>query len=183
MLDHALLSIGASVIVTVIANSFRSFGKLRIYRKIVYKKNSSGISLQIVGENGQVKLCAPVWLEFVNTKRKPLILRDISLVLFKGDKEAGKMVQISHSTFSNPKKPLETKEYGNEGKYTLVIPGESVINVDMLYWLRFNNVDFDRILFSYYNSRGKRILKDLVDFPGGWESKHKLKDEFWQEIK
>ena len=183
MLVHAFVSLLVSVCVTLIAHLLRGFGRFHIYRKIVYKKDSPNVCLQILGSNGQLKLCAPVWLEFVNTKRKPVILRDISLILFNGDEEVGKMVQINRSINTASKNDSKENVYGNKGKYSFVVQSESVANFDVLYWLKYNGKDFDRILFSYYTSRGKRILKDFVDFPDGWQSKHRLKDVSWQEIK
>lgn len=183
MIVNALVSLAVSISVVLIAGTFRHFGRFSIYRKIVCLKEQPEICLQISEYAGKPVLIAPVWFEFINAKRKPIILRDIGLVLFKGDKETGQMKQVNHSTVKSfPEMNSQTTVYAHDGKHSVVIQGESVVNLDMLYMLEHNKLDFDRMLLRYFNARGKKIYKSFVDFPDGWSSDRRLEDDSWFKI-
>ena len=179
----AFISILTTLISKFVDGLLNKQGDVLIYRKLVYQKNSINKSMGIYNENNEILLIIPLWIEIQNTKKIPIIIRDFSLVLYKGGKRIKKMKQINYQTDIVNGKELEVY-YGDNGRYSFILQPESIMRYDLLYILKRNECmfDFDEIRIVYYNYKNSQIENKFKEIRNSWELKQFNIDEEWIKL-
>lgn len=179
----ALISILSTTISKFVNSWINKQGDIIIYRKLVYQKNSTKKSIGIYSQDNELILIVPLWIEIHNTKKVPIIIRDFSLALYKNGKRIKKMKQINCQKDDVSGNKSEVY-YGDNGRYSFIIPPESIRSFDLLYVLKRNECssDFDEIKIVYYNQNNKLTIKNLKEFDDSWSIKQFEIDEDWVEI-
>ena len=178
----ALISLGTAIclqIIQLVLNNFqKDKGKVKIYCKSVYSKFNSkawGISRN----DNEKYLSIPLWIEIQNTKGRNEIVRDINLILFKGNMKKESMQQISHWSQKN-----QVEYYGDMGNYSFMLGPESIKRYDLQFTVKKSdlNKNFDRIKIRYFDSKDQYKEYLLYDCPDGWETINGSVDNEWRRI-
>ena len=127
-------------------------------------------------------LDVPVKFELHNMGNSPCIVKDLSLVLYKGKLKVAKMKQIEESVLRG-----EKTHFGNDGNYTFVIPPQNVqsFQCEYAYKISLDEVSpkaFDSIRLSYDDSNNKRRSYILKSTPLSWKMGIQTPDTDWIEI-
>ncbi len=154
-----------------------------IYRKLVYEKNSDKRPSGIYNMNGEIVMRLPIWIEIQNMKKTPVIIRDFGVVLYKKGRRIKKMKQINYQK-DNTKKDSVLVYYGDNGRYSFIIPSESIRAFDLLFVLKKTECpsDFDEINITYYNQKNKFIKVSLKKVEKSWALQQFDVDEDWVEV-
>lgn len=172
-------------------------GKLNIFYRFIYQKFSDGTGWGFgVSSDGKKSFTVPVVFEFQNTSNTTRVIRDVSLLLYNGDKCIGKMKQLEyiHNTQRNiiqGRMELKETEYyfGTEkGSYSFVLEPRSIQRQKCEYAYKINESEidenrFDRIKACYYDEKNKAKYFDVKEINGNWETKHYKADEDWILLK
>lgn len=185
----ALVFLGAfiSIITTVVNRLIDAWldnrGDVNLYRKIVYKKNSTTPSIGILNDSNDQVLSIPLWIEIQNTKKVPIIIRDFSLILYKDKKQIKKMKQANFQNDIIDEKHVKSY-YGDEGRYSFLLKPESIIKYDLLFLQKRSEceLNFDEIKIEYYDSKNKKITSSLIGNLESWDDKSISVDEDWVKI-
>lgn len=179
----AFISIITTVVNRLIDAWLDNRGDVNLYRKIVYKKNSTTPSIGILNDSNDQVLSIPLWVEIQNTKKVPIIIRDFSLILYKDKKQIKKMKQANFQT-----DPIDGKQvksyYGDEGRYSFLLKPESIMRYDLLFLLRRSecDLDFDEIKIEYYDSKNELVKSCLLNNLKSWDDKSIRTDDDWVKI-
>lgn len=131
----AFISIITTVINKVVDDRLRNKGEIKIFRRLVYRKNSGGESAGFYHGNGGKTLRIPIWIEILNTRKNPIVIRDFSVVLYNKGTRVVKMKQAPYQEEKNNEKWIKTY-YGDEGRYSFIIPPESIRKFELLFVLK-----------------------------------------------
>lgn len=134
-----------------------TIGKFKIYIKFTYSSlNNKPMGIYKIDSSSQSKLNIPLQIQFVNTKNKRMIVRNLNIKLYENSNLIGVMESISHI------KRIENdntyfKEYGNNKIYSFIIEPKSVAQYELqyLFELRSDNFKVDTIKISYFNDKDK----------------------------
>ena len=190
MLDQiVLVFIGALIsIITTVANKLidtwiDNKGNINLYRKIVYRKNSTIPSIGILNDNNDLIMQIPMWIEIQNTKKTSIIIRDFSLVLYKDNKQVKKMKQINFQTDIIDGKHAKSY-YGDDGRYSFLLKPESIMSYDLLFALRKSEceLDFDEVKIEYYDSKNVLMKYCFLEKIKSWDDRSIRTDEDWVKI-
>lgn len=179
----ALISIITTVVNKLIDALIDNQGDINLYRKIVYIKNSTILSVGIINDkNGQV-LSIPLWVEIQNIKKTPIIIIDFSLVIYKDNKRIKKMKQANFQTDYIDGQHVKLY-YWDEGRYSFLLDPESIMKYDLLFLIRKSecDVDFDEIKIEYYDSKNEKVTSDLLNNLKSWDDRSINVDEDWVKI-
>jgi hypothetical protein len=107
----------------------------------------------------------PIRVEIYNTTNAPQIIRELKASLYNNTKYIDNMVPVEFIGEPDNKKSV----YGDEGRYSFVIPPRSIQQYELLYSINLNTAnanydDVNHIRLTYYDSKGKKkgdyILSD-----------------------
>ena len=183
-----LLVIGAaigfisSIATTIINKKLDKSGELRLYYKIVYRKNTLK-TWGFIDSNEGMLFQVPLWLEIHNTSNVTKIIRNFNLVLFKNDSPLVKMTQINSQVVNK-----ETTEwYGDKGTYSFVIEPLSIKKFDLLFVIKQKDLkssfEFDEVRISYFDSKDKEHISKLTQINSAWRIESLPRDHEWQLLK
>lgn len=149
----ALVSIFTTVVSKIMENWLKQRGDIYIYGKVIFNKN-----IECFCQQKDVSLIIPVGIEIQNSKKIPIIIRDLNLILYKDGKKVKEMIQIREEEFKKNHIFKEIK-YGENSQYSFVVKPESIIRYDCLYIADGNSEEFDEVRISYYDSKNRRKIK------------------------
>lgn len=181
LLAGALISLGSYIINRYFDHVINRHGEFKIYRRIVYKRpTGEKFGFYEFGKNSLL-LMLPMWLEFINTKNSSVVIRDFHIALYKNGEYCERMNQITDEDLDN-----EKIYYGDEGRYSFIIPGPSVKRYNLLFMIKEKDCkikDFDEIMIVYYDSKDKMFMHSIktVDVP--WSSVEYDVDIDWIKVK
>ena len=188
MVIGAVLSLFGSVILyslQLLAKYIHNtIGKFKIYIKFTYSSlNNKPMGIYKLESSSQSKLNIPLQIQFVNTKNKRMIIRNLSIKLYENSSLIGVMESISHiKRIENDN--IYFKEYGNNKIYSFIIEPKSIAQYELqyLFELRSDNFKVDSIKISYFNDKDKEeeylILNNLED----WSTIEGIDTDTWSKI-
>lgn len=181
-----LISLITSIVLIIVQKFLNGHGKTIIFYKFTNLNDEFSCGL-ITNENNSGKmLVIPISFEFQNTSYSNKVIRDINLLLCKGNKVISEMKQSEYST-QKQEKNLIKNEYGTyNNSYSFCITPLSIIKEKCLYIFKIdsnkNEIDFDNIKLRYYDEHNKEkiFLLKMID-KSGFQNSFKV-DEKWNLV-
>ena len=168
-------------------------GKLNIFYKFSYRKEKSVSWGFETGVNNMHFFTVPIVFELQNTTSVTKVVRDVSLLLYKGDNFVCKMIQIDllHITSRTGNTITNEKDlyYGAEkGSYSFVIGPRSLVHHKCEFMCKaqdneLKNFEFDTLKLKYYDEKNKEHLFLIRKITDCWNNKLYPNDEEWILIK
>lgn len=189
----ALIGMLGSIATMLIQEINSKVGKLEIYSKFTCLKNmgQEGWGVFLNDEGGRT-LLIPTIFEIENTSKRARVMRDVSLVLLKGNTVVGKMVQLNYlqttSRTNNQITKTEEHFYGDEkGSYSFVVDAVSIKRENCVYSYKvpadeIGKMEFDSIGLQYYDEKNHKKMFIIREYPG-WKIKNNEVDADWIYIK
>jgi len=188
------IGIVASVATILVQKWIDMRGKLHIFYRFTYQKgmgkNGWGFG---EGETGNLFFAIPVVFELQNTSNTTRVIRDLSLLLYNGEKCISKMMQMDYmkTTRRTGNNVTEEKEhwFGTEkGSYSFVLEPRSIQRQVCEYMLVIPKAEkekyvFDKIMARYYDEKNKAIYFEVRKVNNVWEQKFYDIDEEWNLLK
>ena len=166
----AILSLIGSLGVMLIERCINSRGQINLYKKNVFIKN-----FDITCEICDNRLYVPTRIEIVNTKNTSVLLRNINLELFYNNKFKKKMLQMEEI---GTRTSTNYGTYGNDKKYSIIVPNKSVSSLEFLYILdNQNKFEFNNIRLSFYDEKDKKHYYRFMTLSQGWSPQKKFHDK------
>lgn len=197
--EVVLLVIGAGIgflvsILTMLAERLiDKRGKLNIFYRFTCKKGPNPLSWGFEENAGErISFVVPVMFEFQNTSNTTRVIRDVSVVLYNGDKQVINMPKLSRlQTKTRRANEIEEQNYyfGTEkGSYSFVLPPRSIQRQECEYmWtIRKDEVEanrFNRVEICYHDERNNLKSFNAKEIPDCWQNKHFEIDEDWILLK
>lgn len=168
-------------------------GELNIFYKFCYRKERSVSWGFETGVNNINLFTVPIVFEFQNTTNVTKVVRDVSLLLYKGDSFVCKMDQMDHLHITSKKGNTITNEedlyYGAEkGSYSFVIGPRSLVHHECEFMYKaqdseLKNLKFDTLKLRYYDEKNKEYLFLIRKINDCWNKKLYPYDKEWILIK
>lgn len=190
----AVLGLIASLFTMVVQRWLDKKGKLNIFYRFCHQKGTNGRSWGFQNsEDGRIYFTIPVVFEFQNTSNTTRVIRDVSLILFNGKTQVGKMIQIDHIHTRNRRGNTVTSEkdeyFGTDkGSYSFVIPPRSIQRQECEYMFIIDLTEvqekqFDTIKARYFDERNKAKTFILRTMENSWKAGLFPVDDEWKLFK
>lgn len=190
ILVGAVIGFLASVIMLVVERLFDKKGKIHIYYK---RSNQRGLNGKGWGfddsTDGRKDFVLPIRFELQNTSNTTRVIRDISILLYSGNEQIGKMIQLEniHVKTRTGSKVTGEKDYlfgDDKGSYSFVLPPRSIQRqeCEFLFVINENEIEtksFDKVIARYFDERNKAHTFKIMDVSKCWESKQYDIDDEW----
>lgn len=185
-----VLGLVASLFTMVVQRLLDKKGKLQIFYRFSHQRNGRRISwgFENTGD-GHVDFTIPVLYEFQNTSNTTRVIRDVSIILCKGNQLVAKMIQLDHLQIEKRRngEVVERTDnyYGAEkGSYSFVLPPRSIQRQECEYYFaipksKIDDYFFDTIMIRFYDERNKRKEFWIRDVKNCWDRAHFDADEDW----
>ena len=165
--------------IIVLERILNKAGKLKLYYKFIHVKFDN-TSWGIRDNREMFTLMVPVSFELQNTSNTTRVIRDLSVELYRGDKQVGRMRQIERGEFS-------IKE-GVKSKSPFVLPPRSIQKQKCEYMYSIMKADaekysFDKLKISYYDERDKKKEYTAKADLAGWKMGTQEPDHEWVRLK
>lgn len=129
-----LISILTTILTGIIIRYFNeNLGKIHIYRKIItsnFEKNFG-----VYENQGKIIMILPVYIEIINAKNIPYVIRDFNMEIWNKGKRIDSMVQTNKGTIES-KGIIEKTFYGENGIYSFLIEKRSIKHFEFLFLLK-----------------------------------------------
>lgn len=175
----AVLCFALSIVTTLVNKAMDKYGKLHLFYKFVYSKETArkaGIKSNVGGKY----ILIPVYFEFQNTANTTRVIRDVCLYLYNDGKRVGKMIQVQYSKSKRTQDGEIVEETvrnygGDKNSYSLVLPPLSIqkLECEFLYKVAISEIEdyaFDEIRFSYFDEKNSIMECVLCKVEHGWQS-------------
>jgi len=167
----AVLGFALSIITTIVNKAIDKRGKLYIFYKLVYQKETTH-KAGIDEINGETYLMIPLYFELQNTSNTTRVIRDVCLYLYKNGRQVAKMIQIQYTKDSKTNE-IKNSFGGDKHSYSFALPPVSIQKqeCEFVYKIPTAKIEdnmFDEIRFSYFDE--KNNVMECVFFPAvnGW---------------
>jgi len=182
LLIGAAIGFVSSIATTIINKKLDKSGALKLYYKIVNRKNSLE-TWGFIDSNEGIMFQVPLWLEIHNTSNVTKIIRNFNLVLFNNDSPLVKMIQINSQVVNK-----ETTEwYGDKGTYSFVLEPLSIKKFDLLFVIKQRDLEspfeFDEVRISYFDGKDKEHIRKLTKINNAWRTESLPRDHEWKLLK
>ena len=160
-------------------------GKVMIFMRFVYfEANGKPWGIQKNEEHNTLSFRVPLWIEIINTKGIPKIIRNVSLYAYYKGKLVTEFTQVQRVNSDTNGNGIK----GNNEKYTFVISAYNSERYRLLYSASQEKLEskaIDEIRVSYYDDKNKLHENHLVNVPQPfeWKVKELNKPDGWIEIK
>lgn len=189
-----ILGFATSVATIIIERFLDKNGKLNIFYRFCYQKTGRRESWCFEDSgDGRKYFTVPVVYEFQNTSNTTRVIRDVSLLLYNGDKFVAKMLQLDHLHTRTRKGKEVTEEkdlyFGaDKGSYSFVLEPRSIQRqeCEYLHIVDFPDVEtnrFDTIKLRYFDERNKEKVFTIRSVDGCWTMKYFDADDEWLLVK
>lgn len=178
--------------IIVLERILNKAGKLKLYYKFIHVKFDNA-SWGIRDNREMFTLMVPVSFELQNTSNTTRVIRDLSVELYRGDKQVGRMRQIERGEFSIKEGDMvvdkSSETYGGEkGSYSFVLPPRSIQKQKCEYMYSIMKADaekysFDKLKISYYDERDKKKEYTAKADLAGWKMGTQEPDHEWVRLK
>lgn len=177
-----LISILTTILTGIIIRYFNeNLGKIHIYRKIITLKSEKKFG--VYENEGKIIMILPVYIEIINTKNIPYVIRDFNMEIWNKGKRIDSMVQGNKSTKKNDT-TIEKTFYGENGIYSFLIEKRNIKHFEFLFLLKKDkeNQEFDEIRISYYDINNKKIVIPFFKDINSWEIKEYIVEREWKKL-
>lgn len=189
LLIGAAIGLFSSVIILALERVLDRKGKLHIFYRFtrdLLTERGWGFDQR---DFGRCFLTIPAEFELQNTSNSTRVIRDVSLMLYNGDKCVAKMIQADHLKLTKKSGNVITEQkdfhFGAEkGSYSFVLPPRSIQRQHCEYIAvvekeEIEEKTFDRIKLRYYDEKNKAHFFDIREISDCWKTKHYEADEEW----
>lgn len=155
-------------------------GKVMIFMRFVYSEaNGKTWGIQKDTTSNTLSFRIPLWIEIINTKGIPKIIRNVSLYAYYKGKLVEEFTQVQR---------VDSSTIGNNEKYTFVISAYNSERYRLLYSASKEKLEskvIDEIRVSYYDDKNKFHESHLANVPQPfeWKIKDLTNPDGWIEIK
>lgn len=173
----AILGFALSVFTTIINKIIDKTGKVRLFYKLVYQKETT-LKAGIEQSGCETYITIPLYFEFQNTSNTARVIRDVCLYLYKDGKRIAKMNQIQYKkgTRNRNGEVIEetTTNFGGEkNSYSFVLPPLSIQKQECEFVYKvptsqINQYSFDEIRFGYFDEKNKMKECIFCSAKDGW---------------
>lgn len=177
-----LISILTTILTGIIIRYFNeNLGKIHIYRKIITLKSEKKFG--VYENEGKIIMILPVYIEIINAKNIPYVIRDFNMEIWNKGKRIDSMVQGNKSTKKNDT-TIEKTFYGENGIYSFLIEKRNIKHFEFLFLLKKDeeNQEFDEIRISYYDINNKKIVIPFFKDINSWEIKEYIVEREWKKL-
>jgi hypothetical protein len=177
-----LISILTTILTGIIIRYFNeNLGKIHIYRKIITSKFEKKFG--VYENEGKIIMILPVYIEIINAKNIPYVIRDFNMEIWNKGKKIDSMVQGNKSIKKNDG-TIEKSFYGENGIYSFLIEKRSIKHFEFLFLLKKDkeNQEFDEIKVSYYDINNKKIVIPFFKDINSWEIKEYIVEREWTKL-
>lgn len=177
-----LISVLTTILTGIIIRYFNeNLGKIHIYRKIITSK--FGEKFGVYGNEENSIMILPVYIEIINAKNIPYVIRDFNMEIWNKGKRIDSMVQSNEGTIES-ERIIEKTFYGENGIYSFLIEKRSIKHFEFLFLLKKDkeNQEFDEIRISYYDINDKKIVIPFFKDINSWEIKEYIVEREWTKL-
>lgn len=181
--------------IIVLERMLNRCGTVRIYYKFVYDRINN-TRWGVNKNNNEYTLTIPVQFELQNTSNTARTIRDLHLILKKGNVDVAKLVQIEEITKESKNQAISlgriketvVERYGGTNEtYSFVLEPRSIQKqrCEYMYIIAFDEADtydFDGISICYYNEKDKKkefLVKSALK---GWNMGIQEGDKDWVKL-
>ena len=168
------IAILSSIATLLVTNLIDKHGNLKIYKKIVYTKDSSGDTWGFFERKEGLVFQIPLWIEIQNTSNSVQVIRNLNAWLYKSNNEICSMVQVNR---------INDAVIANNGNYSFVVEPRSIQKYDCHFTIKKKDVPndsiFDEVKLAYFDAKDKRKVFHLIKVNDCWIQKKRVKDNDW----
>lgn len=179
----ALISLISSIIgfsiQEISKNVAKKAGKVSIYRKIVYQKNTEGNTWGFFSIDNDMIFSVPMWIEIHNSKDVVEVVRNFNLILYQNGYMVKRMTQINYSG-----EEPDRIYYGEAGAYSFMINPRNIKRYELLFYIKKSQVktDFNEVRVQYYDTRNRIKEYRLIEKIECWNVSKKEPDDDWIQL-
>lgn len=190
VLVGAVIGFLGSIVVMLAERALDKKGSIQIFYRRTNQRGMKkfGWGFDKTGD-GRLYLTIPVVFEIQNTSNTTRVIRDVSLLLYSGNKFVGKMFQSSgkHVTTRTGNTITDEKDYtfgAEKGSYSFVLQPRSIQRQEceysyVIYTKEKEEKNFDTIIARYYDERNKSHMFRVISIENAWEPKYFDPDQEW----
>lgn len=175
-----LIAILSSVVTLIVTKMIDRYGKLKIYKKIVYSKDNSGKTWGCFNGAEGLFFQIPLWIEIQNTSNSAHVVRNLNACLYRDNKEVALMTQINK---------INDNILANDGAYSFIVEPRSIKKYDCHFTIKKREIlgdcDFDEVKITYYDFNDTQHIMHLkgVNLQESWNMKRNQPDKEWSLLK
>ena len=151
----SLIGAAASLLAVWLTKRVQASGKVSLYVKMVYSKNSPHNPWGFYRSQQKQGLFfrVPLWLDVVNTCGIPRVIRNFNLYAYREETEVAPFTQVQRIGDGENAIPL-----GDHESYSLVIPANSARRFDLEFILHEMDMPkggkvFDQLILTYFDEK------------------------------
>lgn len=178
-----LISVLTTILTGIIIRYFNeNLGEIHIYRKIITSNFEKKFG--VYENQGKIIMILPVYIEIINAKNIPYVIRDFNMEICNKGKRIDSMVQANKGTIKSEGIIIEKTLYGENGIYSFLIEKRSIRHFEFLFLLEKDkeNQEFDEIRISYYDINDKKIVIPFFKDINSWEIKEYIVEREWTKL-
>lgn len=190
ILVGAIIGFLGSIIVLIVERILDKKGKIQIFYRRTSQRGMNGRGWGFdAGTDGSLHFTVPIVFEMQNTSNTTRVIRDVSLMLYSGNRFLGKMYQMQGKHITSRKNGVITGEkdyeFGSEkGSYSFVLPPRSIQRQECEYTFSIqpyekNEMQFDNVIAKYYDEKNKAHTFKIMTIANSWVLKNFDSDEDW----
>lgn len=190
VLVGAVIGFVGSIVVMLAERALDKKGTIQIFYRRTNQRGMKkyGWGFDKIGD-GRLYLTIPVVFEIQNTSNTTRVIRDVSLLLYRGDTFIGKMYQSAgrHVTTRTGNTITDEKDYtfgAEKGSYSFVLQPRSIQRQEceysyVIYANKKEEKVFDTIIARYYDERNKSHTFRVMTIEKAWEPNYFEPDQEW----
>lgn len=184
-LTGAVIGAGATLLSTWLTKKIQTSGKVTLHVSLVGSEAGDGTTCGFysggIGEGLIMRV--PVWLDVCNTSGVSRIVRNVSLFAYYNKKLVAEFAQIQAVDIGGKRKML-----GDQGSYTVVVPGNSARRFSMEFMVKEQDVSkenkqFDELVFTYFDEKDKINAFHFIDVQNCWIEGPMHSEDRWITLK
>ena len=190
VLVGAVIGFLGSIVVMLAERALDKKGSIQIFYRRTNQRGMKkfGWGFDKTGD-GRLYFTIPVVFEIQNTSNTTRVIRDVSLLLYSGNKFVGKMFQSSgkHVTTRTGNTVTDEKDFtfgAEKGSYSFALQPRSIQRQEceysyVVYQNEIEEKSFDTIVARYYDERNKSHMFRVMTIENAWEPKYFDPDQEW----
>lgn len=185
----AIIGFVPSVCILIVERLFDFIGKIKIYYKFVLNEISQK-SWGVYRLDPQKYIFQlPIVFEIQNTKNSIMVIRDINVEMYKGNKFVAKMEQTIKYKGTDVDDETQVTQFGaKNNSYSFILEPRSIQKINCMFMFDIeenetNNYNFDTLYLTYYDEKDKKVKHLLKKYLNGWNTKNTFPDKDWILVK
>lgn len=185
----AIIGFVPSVCILIVERLFDFIGKIKIYYMFVLNEISQK-SWGVYRLDPQKYIFQlPIVFEIQNTKNSIMVIRDINVEMYKGNKFVAKMEQTIKYKGTDVDDETQVTQFGaKNNSYSFILEPRSIQKINCMFMFDIeenetNNYNFDTLYLTYYDEKDKKVKHLLKKYLNGWNTKNTFPDKDWILVK